>query len=71
VRRFVPKELGMAGYGEVWGHTGFLNAFMLYWPEADATIVGTLNQQAAKGVGSRLRPLSRIVPLVMRELRGA
>lgn len=71
VRRFMLEELGIAGFGEVWGHTGFLNAFMLYWPEQDATIVGTLNQQAAKGVWSRVRPVSCMVPEVMRKLNAS
>lgn len=70
VRRFVLEGLGMPGFGELWGHTGFLKSFMLYWPERDATICGTLNQSAAKGVFSTLRPLAAIVPAIMRELHG-
>jgi D-alanyl-D-alanine carboxypeptidase len=69
VRRFVPEELGMPELGEIWGHTGFLKSFMLYWPERDATICGTLNQSAAPGAFSQLRPLAAIVPAAMRELR--
>jgi CubicO group peptidase (beta-lactamase class C family) len=68
VRRFVLEELGMPGLGELWGHTGFLKSFMLYWPERDATICGTLNQSAAKGALSKLRPVAAVVPAVMREL---
>ena len=69
VRRFVLEELGMPGFGELWGHTGFLKSFMLYWPERDATICGTLNQSAAKGVFSTLRPLAAIVPAIVCELQ--
>jgi hypothetical protein len=68
VRRFVPEELGMPELGEIWGHTGFLKSFMLYWPERDATICGTLNQSAAPGVFSQLRPVAALVPAAMREL---
>jgi CubicO group peptidase (beta-lactamase class C family) len=70
-RRFVLEELGMSGCGELWGHTGFLKSFMLYWPERDATICGTLNQSAAPGAFSRLRPVAAIVPAAMRELIAA
>ena len=35
---------GHAGLGEIWGHGGSSNCFMLYWPREDVTIVGTLNQ---------------------------
>ena len=69
VRRFVPEKLGTPELGEIWGHTGFLKSFMLYWPERDATICGTLNQSAAPGAFSQLRPLAAIVPAAMRELR--
>jgi len=68
MRRFVLDELGMPGFGELWGHTGFLKSFILYWPERDATICGTLNQSAAPGAFSRLRPVAAIVPAAMREL---
>jgi hypothetical protein len=62
-------ELGMAGFGELWGHTGFLKSFMLYWPERDAVLCGTLNQSAARGVFSRLRPVAALVPTVLQDLR--
>jgi len=68
VRRFVLAELGMPGFGELRGHTGFLKSFMLYWPERDATICGTLNQSAAPGAFSQLRPVAAIVPAAMRAL---
>ena len=71
VRRFVLEDLGMPGFGEIWGHTGFLKSFMLYWPERDATICGTLNRSAAPGAFSRLRPVAAIVPAAMRELNAA
>ncbi len=69
VRRFVLEELEMPESGQLWGHTGFLKPFMLYWPERKASICGTLNQSAAKGVFSELRPVSALVPAVMRELQ--
>jgi D-alanyl-D-alanine carboxypeptidase len=30
--------------GELWGHDGYGNAWMYYWPKEDVTFVGTLNQ---------------------------
>jgi CubicO group peptidase (beta-lactamase class C family) len=30
--------------GELWGHDGWGNAFMYYWPEEDILFTGTLNQ---------------------------
>jgi len=36
-------DLGF-GKGEIWGHDGYGNAWMYYWPEQDVTFVGTLNQ---------------------------
>lgn len=71
VRCFSLAELGMPGFGELCGHTGFLKSFMLHWPELDALICGTLNQSAAKGAFSRLRPVAELVPAVLRELRRA
>jgi CubicO group peptidase (beta-lactamase class C family) len=71
VRRFALAKLGMPGFGELFGHTGFLKSFMLYWPEGDAVISGTLNQSAAEGALSRLRPVAALVPAVLRALRAA
>jgi CubicO group peptidase (beta-lactamase class C family) len=71
VRRFALAELGMPGFGELYGHTGFLKSFMLYWPAGDAVISGTLNQSAAEGACSRLRPVAALVPAVLRDLRTA
>ena len=71
VRRFALADLGMPGFGELFGHTGFLKSFMLYWPEGDAVICGTLNQSAAAGAFSRLRPVAALVPAVLRDLRTA
>jgi len=71
VRRFVLDELGMPGFGELWGHTGFMKAFMLCWPEREAAICGTLNQAAARGVFSELRPVAAIVPAVLRALQSS
>ena len=71
VRDFALAALGMRSFGELWGHTGFLKSFMLYFPELDAVICGTLNQSAAMGVFSRLRPVAALVPVVLRDLRTA
>lgn len=32
----------------LWGHTGVGQSFMLYWPDGDITITGTLNQEEAE-----------------------
>ncbi len=69
VRHFDLAALGMPGAGELWGHTGFLKSFMLYWPQQDATICGTLNQSQAQGVFSELRPVAALVADVLKELR--
>jgi CubicO group peptidase (beta-lactamase class C family) len=69
VRHFALADLGMPGLGELWGHTGFLKSFMLYWPECRAVLCGTLNQSAAKGAFSQLRPVAAIVPAVLQDLR--
>ena len=69
VRHFALADLSMPGLGELWGHTGFLKSFMLYWPERDAVLCGTLNQSAAKGAFSRLRPVAALVPAVLQVLR--
>jgi D-alanyl-D-alanine carboxypeptidase len=69
VRHFALADLGMPGLGELWGHTGFLKSFMLYWPECAAVLCGTLNQSAAKGAFSQLRPIAALVPAVLQDLR--
>ncbi len=33
------------GRGELWGHGGWGNSFMYYWPQQDIGFTGTLNQQ--------------------------
>ena len=68
LRRFDLSALGLPGYGGLWGHTGFLKAFALYWPAMDVTICGTLNQSRARGVFSQLRPVAELVPAVLRLL---
>lgn len=65
IRRFVLEELGLAISGELWGHTGSSKSFMLYWPEADTTICGTLNQDEARGTWSELLPVTTLVPEVV------
>ncbi len=32
------------GLGPIWGHDGYGNAWMYYWPNQDVTFTGTLNQ---------------------------
>ncbi|MGB0954161.1 MAG: hypothetical protein ACPG31_13145, partial [Planctomycetota bacterium] len=32
------------GLGEIWGHDGYGNAWMYYWPRFDISFTGTLNQ---------------------------
>ena len=68
LRRFDLSAFGLAGFGALWGHTGFLKAFALYWPAMDVTICGTLNQSQARGVFSQLRPVAELVPAVLRLL---
>ena len=69
VRRFDLEELGMPGYGEVWGHTGALASFALYWPEEEAVITGTLNQSEARGAWSEVRPVPALVPEILRAIK--
>lgn len=69
VRRFGLAALGLAAGGELWGHTGFIKSFMLYWPEGDATVCGTLNQASAQGALSELRPVAALVVDVLREMQ--
>lgn len=38
------EELGLPGAGEIYGHDGFPQSFMYYWPGQNVTIAGTLNQ---------------------------
>ncbi len=44
IARINLEEFGMAGFGEIYGHEGFAQSFMYYWPKRDVTLVGTLNQ---------------------------
>ena len=69
IRHFDLEQLGMPGFGELWGHTGFVKSFMFYWPQENATICGTLNQAAAQGVFSALRPVAKIMPEILRAIR--
>jgi CubicO group peptidase (beta-lactamase class C family) len=41
--RFVYEECDIAGLGENIGHPGLFNSFAFYWPEQNATLIGTLN----------------------------
>lgn len=44
----------------IWGHIGVGQAFMLYWPEGDVTLTGTLNQDELD-VGVLLGPVLQAV----------
>ncbi|MEW6194993.1 MAG: serine hydrolase domain-containing protein [Bacteroidota bacterium] len=44
VARINMDEFGMTGIGELYGHDGFPQSFMFYWPKQNVTIIGTLNQ---------------------------
>ena len=59
----------MPGFGELWGHTGFVKAFMLYWPKQDAILCGTLNQSDAQGAFTRQCPVSAIIPACLEQLQ--
>lgn len=37
-------DMGAPELGEIYGHEGFPQSFMFYWPDEEVTIVGTLNQ---------------------------
>lgn len=59
--RFVPAALGEPIAGEIWGHHGSSRSFMYYWPEQDATICGTLNQDLAPSVWHPTFPIAKLV----------
>lgn len=44
VVRMDLEQLGLPRLGEIYGHDGFPQSFMFYWPAQDVTICGTLNQ---------------------------
>jgi D-alanyl-D-alanine carboxypeptidase len=50
VTRVNLDEHGMAGVGDFWGHDGFPQSFLFYWPKQQVTIVGTLNQAVSERV---------------------
>jgi hypothetical protein len=68
VRRFDLSVFDLKRLGDLWGHTGFIKSFMLYWTQEDATICGTLNQSMAQGTFSHRRPVAALIPAVLREL---
>ncbi len=68
LRRFDLSVFDLKGLGDLWGHTGFIKSFMLYWPQGDTTICGTLNQATAQGTFSHLRPVAALVLAVLRAL---
>ncbi|WP_420642876.1 serine hydrolase domain-containing protein [Candidatus Leptofilum sp.] len=41
--RFIYEECDIPGIGENIGHGGLFNSFAFYWPEQNATLIGTLN----------------------------
>lgn len=43
-------EMGLQSLGEIYGHDGFPQSFMFYWPKRDVTITGTLNQAMSQTV---------------------
>ncbi len=45
--------LGAMGAGEIYGHDGFPQSFMFYWPKQNVTIVGTLNQAVSERIQSQ------------------
>ena len=68
VRGFDLGRLGFPDCGQLWGHTGFLKSFVFYWPDRDVTFCGTLNQSAAQGAFSSVRPVSALVPALVEVL---
>jgi hypothetical protein len=50
ILRFNLAELGFQGFGELYGHEGFPQSFMYYWPPQNVTLVGTLNQASSEEV---------------------
>ncbi|GJM40470.1 MAG: hypothetical protein DHS20C20_07520 [Ardenticatenaceae bacterium] len=41
--QFIYEECDIPGLGENVGHAGLFNSFAYYWPEQNATLIGTLN----------------------------
>ena len=37
-------RIDLDGLGELWGHDGYGNSWMYYWPQQQVTFIGTLNQ---------------------------
>jgi D-alanyl-D-alanine carboxypeptidase len=50
ILRFNLVELGFPGFGALYGHEGFPQSFMYYWPPQNVTLVGTLNQASSEEV---------------------
>ena len=50
ILRFNLAELGFPEFGELYGHEGFPQSFMYYWPAQNVTLVGTLNQASSEEV---------------------
>jgi len=46
VMQLVYEECDIPGLGTVQGHAGLFNSQAFYWPEQNATIIGTLNSNA-------------------------
>jgi D-alanyl-D-alanine carboxypeptidase len=44
------EEIGYSGIGEIFGHDGFPQSFMYYWPIQNVTMVGTLNQASSEEI---------------------
>jgi D-alanyl-D-alanine carboxypeptidase len=50
VARINLSELGVSGLGDIYGHDGFAQSFMFYWPKQNGTISGTLNQAVTEKI---------------------
>lgn len=64
VARIDLDAAGLIGAGEIYGHDGFPQSFLFYWPKQDVTIAGTLNQAVTQKVHYQ-----QIVLAVIRLLR--
>ena len=64
--RFNLDELGFSGFGEIYGHEGFPQSFMYYWPPQNVTLTGTLNQASSEEV-YHLQVIMGIISLLREE----
>lgn len=66
ILRFNLAELGFPDFGELYGHEGFPQSFMYYWPPQNVTLVGTLNQASSQEV-YHLQVVLSIISLLLEE----